>query len=39
MSGEVAGSGSGDRKVEAERAAAVEAMSRMSRETTDGDGA
>ena len=39
LSGEVAGSGSGDRKVEAERAAAVEAMGRMSRETTDGDGA
>ncbi len=30
LSGEVAGTGSGDRKVEAERAAAIEAMSRMS---------
>ena len=33
LDGKVAGSGSGGRKVDAERAAAVEAMSRMSGET------
>ena len=35
LDGVVAGSGSGERKVDAERSAAVEAMGRMSRDTTE----